>query len=299
MAFAKGRTLNETVPSVKYIGVGVVGVTGVNPDAKELGSLLGFDPQEEPSYTGETTLPDGSKKRYSRAEFVLRTVPDSSNGIDMATRMGLFLRDQYRYNRDQTKIQVIDRFGNTAWVTKDELQTHAIPVYKNGRPARLHPDYRPCYFGEENLTEFLKAYLGIPSAYYLSNSQWVLSDNADDCVARLEHIKDAFTGDFSEIRNLWRSFPDGRVRVLFGVRTAQDGRQYQAVYDRVFLRVNNSRLDRFESQLKSDKESGRAPNCEYRVCPLQEYIIDGTDLSMSVPQGDNPFGDPADNPYFD
>lgn len=65
---------------------------------------------------------------------------------------------------------MIDKYGRATWVTPEQLKGHVIPLDKNGNPLQIDADYRPAYEGEENLTNFIKAYLNIPNP--MSPCQW-------------------------------------------------------------------------------------------------------------------------------
>ena len=297
MAFATGQVSKEPGVVSRYIGVGSVQVVAINPNKKELEELFGTEIENEPVYIG-TQEQDGKSIRFARLDLVLKTVPENNNGIETVNRMSMFIRDQYRYNRDQTKIQVIDKFGRTAWVTKEELQSHTIPTYSTGRKANLDADYRPVYQGEEDVTNFFKAFLNIPSPMVYKNKEWVMADNLDECVARFDNIAKTFAGDFKEFVEVWKLQQHNKVKVLYGIRTTSEGKQYQTFYTRMFLRNSQSNYDRLEDDVKATQESGALSTSEFRVVPLQEYIVDSTPLEQSVPTGANPFGDPNDNPFF-
>lgn len=298
MAFSKGAVSTEGLSIPRYIGVGSVNVVGVNPNKAEFEKLFNTTLDEAPVYVGTQDQKDGSKVKYARIEFILHTDPETNNGIDTNARMSLFVRDQFRYNRDSTKIQVIDKYGRTAWVTKDELDKHEIPTYSNGNKANLDADYRPCYQGEEDLTNFFKAFLNIPSPMVYKNNTWVPADNLEDCLARFDNIKNLFNGDFSEIKTAWELQQTNKVKVLFGIRTNDEGKQYQTFYTRMFLRNSQTSFDRLEADVKSTQEAGGLSTSEFRICPLQEYVVESTNLESNNSDAANPFGNPAENKFF-
>lgn len=297
MAFSSGQVSKEASSIARYIGVGSVQVVGICPTKAELEKLFNTTLDKDPEYTG-TRDDNGKTIQYARIDVVLHTVPENNNGIDVTTRMGLFVHNQYRFNRDQTKIQVIDIYGRTAWVTEEELKNHTIPTLSNGNKANLDPDYRPCYRGEEELTEFFRAFLNIPNPMVYKNNQWVPAENLEECRARFDHIDNLFKGDFSEIKTVWDLQKQNKVKVLFGVRTADDGKQYQAFYTRMFLRNGQSNFDRLQANVTAAKESGAYPTTEFAVVPLQEYKVESSDLSQNNTGATDPFGKPADNPFF-
>ena len=209
----------------------------------------------------------------------------------------MFIRKEYRFNKDKTKVQVIDKYGRTAWVTKEQAQNHEIPVYNNGKPANIDKDYRPAYVGEEDITNFLKLFLGIPNV-----EKWVkneetgrrevvgLVDNPEDCECRLENIEDYFKGKFNEIKDAINLMPNNKIKALFGVRTTDEGKQYQDVYTRKFLSNAVSVYDKLSEDVQSAKDNGAYPNTEFVIADLQEYTVQATNFNnTNNDNGDMPF----------
>ena len=160
MAFGKTQVSKEATEIKRYTGVGSVFVVGVNPNKAELEKLYDRELDKDPEYITEK---DGVTS--ARIDFIIKTDPTAkcNNGIELLTKFSMFIRNEYRFNKDKTKVQVIDKYGRTAWVTKEQAKNHEIPVYNNGKPANIDKDYRPAYVGEEDITNFLKVFLGIPN----------------------------------------------------------------------------------------------------------------------------------------
>ena len=297
MAF--GKTSETSVgggSTRRYVGVGTVGVLGVNPSQMELGKMLGRQGDKEPEYVG-TCVIDGKDVRWARVDIIVRAEGADNNGIEMTTKLGFFLRKEFRFSRDRQKTQVIDKYGQTAWVTREQLQAHEIPVYSNGMPANLDKDYRPCYIGEEMLTAFIKTYLGIRERRFLEPG-----GNPDECECRLDSIERYFSGDVTELRDAIAMRPRNKVKVLFGARESADGRIYQDFFDRAFLRPFQTDYSWLGKELKRVMDAGVYPNVVFEACPLKEHVVEATDLSKpaELPFGD-PFGEAAKvtNPWDD
>lgn len=297
MAFAAGQESKEAAVFPRYTGIGSVKVIAINPNKEAVNEFFQSNIETEPVYIGTQEV-DGKQVQFARIDFVLHTVPEANNGIDMKTRMSLFIRNQFRHDRNNTKIQVIDKYGRTAWVTKEDYESKNIPTYSNGAKANIDADYRACYVGEEELTNFYRAFLNIPNPMVYKNNRWVPADNIEECRARFDNIANLFKGDFSELVNAWKYQQNNKVKVLFGVRTTSEGKQYQTFYTRMFLRNSANSYDRLEQNVKSTKEAGGLPTSEFLIAPLQEYVVNSTPLENSQPTGDNPFGKPEDNPFF-
>ena len=295
MAFSKGVESKE-VEFKLYTGVGTVQVVAVNPTKDKLEAIYGRTFDNDPAYVSEVTVGEGNKVLNARIDFIIKTVADKCDGIDYVTKMPFFIQKEYRYNRDKTKVQVIDKYGRTAWVTVEQAKAHEIPVYKNG-PANIDKGYRPAYHGEEELTNFIKAYLNIPNVMKYVNNTWVMVDKPEDCEARLESIDEYFKGNFKELRDVIALQPNNKVKVLFGVRTADDNKQYQAVYNQMFLKNNITDYSKLDADLQERKAAGAYPTTEFTVGDLKEYDVESTDLSNSDAAGDMPF--PAGGPSWD
>ena len=293
MAFGKAQVSKEATEIKRYTGVGSVFVVGVNPNKAELEKLYDRELDKDPEYLTEK---DGVTS--ARIDFIIKTDPTAkcSNGIELLTKFSMFIRNEYRFNKDKTKVQVIDKYGRTAWVTKEQAKAHEIPVYKNG-PANIDKDYRPAYVGEEDITNFLKLFLGISNV-----EKWVkneatgrrevvgLVDNPQDCECRLENIEDYFKGKFNEIKGAINLMPNNKIKVLFGVRTTDEGKQYQDVYTRKFLSNTVSVYEKLAEDVQENKDKGVYTNTEFVIADLQEYTVQATNFNnTNNDNGDMPF----------
>lgn len=289
MAFSKGTESKEGNAVKRYIGVAPVFVLAVNPNKAELEKLYNTQLENDLEYLSEVEVgEDKHKVQNVRLDFIVKTDAEKCGGIEFTTKVPFFIRKEYRYNRDKTKVQVIDKYGRTAWVTVEQAKAHEIPVYKNG-PANIDKDYRPAYSGEEELTKFIKAYLNIPNVMKYVNNTWVMVDNPEDCEARLENITEYFNGNFKELRDVIALQPNNRVKVLFGVKTTDDNKQYQAVYNQMFLKNITTDYSKLDENLQERKAAGAYPTTEFTVCDLKEYNVESTDLSNSGAADDMSF----------
>lgn len=292
MAISKGKESTEGSDFKRYIGVAPCFIQAVNPDKLTLEKTYDRELEEEPSYVGEVDV-DGEKIKNVRITFLAK--PDVE-GFDIAPiSVSLFVQNRYRYNKDKTKVQVIDKYGRTAWVTVEQAKNHEIPVYSNG-PANLDKDYRPAYVGEEDLTNFIKAYLNIPDVmrYNQNESKWYLVDNPEDSECRLDNIAKYFTGDVKEVSDAISLQPTNKVKILFGVRTGNDGRQYQAVYSNMFLRNSVKNYSKLDKDLQERKNAGAYSTTDFEVCDFKEYSVNSTvfnDTPSEAPA--NPFAVPG------
>lgn len=301
MAFATGSESTEGNVVKKYIGVGSVGVLAVNPNKETLEKLYNTTINDDPSYLSEVEVgPKGDKHTVPqvRIDFIVQTDPEKCNGIDMKTKIPFFITKEVRYNRDRSKVQVINKYGETTWLPIENAKSGTVPANLSWfEPA----DFRPAYIGEEDLTGFLKAYLNIPNkSYRKSNGEVVELPNKADAEARLDKIENYFKGDYSELREAISLQPKNRVKGLFGVRTTEDGKQYQAVYVQKFLKNSVTDYSKLDAELQDRKAAGAYPTTEFEVCDLKEYTIEPTDFNNNTTQTESPFDMPVQSsPWFD
>lgn len=286
MAFGKGAESTEG-GFKRYIGIASVKVLALNPNKEELEKLYGRTLENAPEYIGETEVgEDKHKVAQVRLDFIVQADPEKyteadGSPLNFVNRVSLFVRNEYRENKDNTKVQVIDKYGRTAWVSKEDAQNHVIPTYSNG-PANIDKDYRPAYYGEEELIKFLIAYLNIPACQRYVDGKWVMNDASKlpDSEAMIENIPALFKGDFSELRNIIGYQPNNKVKVMFGIRTADDNKQYQTVYTRMFLKNNVTDYSRLDADLAAAREAGSFANTEFDTADLHEYVVVSSSFSQ-------------------
>lgn len=310
MAFGKGQVSTEGGSIKRFIGVASVFIIGVNPAKEELEKLYGRELESAPEYVGEAEVGEEGNKRkvpQVRLDFITKADPEkykdgAGEPLDFISKVSLFIRKEYRYNKDQTKVQVIDKYGNTAWVGVEDAKNHVIPMYSNG-PANIDKDYRPAYYGEEDLIKFLIAYLNIPSPLKFVKDEnkyvWQDATKLPDSEATLEHIEDYFKGDFTEISTILGYQPNNKLKVLFGIRTTDDNKQYQTAYTRMFLKNNVTDYSKLDADVKQTQEAGAMNTSEFDCTDLHEYVVEGTNFAqpaagampfLPAGQGQTPWG---------
>lgn len=273
MAFASGKESTEGNVVKKYIGVAPVFVLAVNPNKKKLEEIYNTSLENDPEYLSKVSI-NGDEVDSVRIDFIVKTDADKC-GVEMITKIPFFLRKEYRFNKDKTKVQVIDKYGRTAWVTVEQAKNKEIPMYSNG-PANLDKDYRPCFVGEEDLTNFIKNYLNIPNVMRYVNNSWVLVDNPEECEARLDSIASYFKNDFSELKTIISLQPKNKIKVMFGVRTTEDNKQYQSVYTQMTLKNSVSDYSKLDKDLQERKANGAYATTEFDTCNIKEYVVEPT-----------------------
>lgn len=301
MAFATGKESTEGVAVKRYIGVAPVYVLAVNPNKAELEKLYDTELENAPEYVGEAEVgQEGNKHKVPqvRLDFIVQADPEKCNGIDMKTKVSFFIKKEVRYNRDETKVQVINKYGETTWLPIENAKNGTIPENLSWFEAA---EFRLAFIGEEELTAFIKAYLNIPNKSYRKKDGTVVElKDKSEAEARLDKIANYFKGDFSELRNVIALQPKNKVKCMFGVRTTDENKQYQAVYTQKFLKNNVTDYSKLEEELQERKANGAYPDTEFSICDLKEYSVEATEFATTTEDdGDLPFaGSESSSPWF-
>ena len=120
--------------------------------------------------------------------------------------------------------------------------------------------------------------------------------NPEECEAGLEKIANYFKGDFSELRDIIALQPNNKVKALFGVRTTDDGKQYQAVYPKV-LRANatDASVAKLDAEIQERKNAGALQTTEFTFGEFKEYTVEPTTFAPDTTTSDMPFA--PDSPW--
>ena len=285
MAFGR---VNESVEGgviKRYVGTAPVFVKAVNPSKNERNKLLNAEIDNEPEYIKEREV-DGTKVRQVIVTFYVK--PDVEEEVIIP--MTFFVDKSYRFNKDKTKVQVIDKYGYSGWATQEEIKNQTKLKSSTGKDLRIATPYRPAYNGEIKLIEFIKYYLNIDEAISYINGEWIPNPKVktEDCECSLDMDK-LFKGDFSEIKEVPTLMPTNKVKVMFGVRTTDEGKQYQAVYTERVLRNGVKDYSEIDKSLQEGKNNGRYSNIEYDIKPFREYTVEATNFDKTESTGDMPF----------
>lgn len=294
MAIKIGKQSEEGVFKL-YKGIAAVNVLAVNPNKAELESLTGRTYDEEPVYRGK----DEDGNETMRVTFYTRTNKNAkvNNGIELVLPITFTLVNARRVGQQSGKIQVIDKFGRTAWVTPAELEAHAVPTYASG-PANIAPDYRPAVVGEEFLINFLIKWLNIPAPANYKDGKWIMKDNTEDSEVALDLAK-LFAGDVSELVEAVNMAREYQVKVAVGIRTTDDGKQYHSVFIREFAKNAVTDYSKLDAAIVDFKNNCGAPSTVFDVNPLHENVVESTQFTAPATEvvGDMPDFTGAQNPW--
>ena len=309
MAISRGNASKEAQEFKRFIGVCPVFVKAVNPNKAEHEKLFNTTLEEAPVYVQDKEDNDGNSYKNVRISVVLQ--PDTEKiGFDMPlVTMPLFITNQKQHGANSGKYQVVDKYGRFAWATEAEISAKEIPTYSNGKKADISNDYRIAYVGEEDLTNFIRVFLCIPSITKWDNNEKCMVPNTDvkpeECECRLdiETFEKFFKGDFSEIKDILGFQPTNKVKVCLGVRTDANGRLFQSVYTKKFISnaaTNYSSLDKaLQADIAYATTHNKALSTEYSAKAVHEYSVTPTTFTASessevTPSSDMPFDDSSD-----
>lgn len=276
-----------------YKGIAAFNIVTVNPSKSELEKLTGRTIEEEPVYRG--TDDDGNT--FMRITFYGKTSPDAkvNNGIDLTLPISFVLTNVERTSMSG-KTQVIDKYGRTVWVTPSELASHAIPQYANG-PANISADYRAAVRGEEQLINFLIKWLNVPGPANYKDGKWVMKDNPEDSEVSL-NLNKIFAGDVNELREIISMVPAYCVKAAVGIRTTDEGKQFQAVFTREFAKNAMTDYSKLDAAITEFQNNGGAPNTVFDINPLHENVVESTQFNNTKEVvGDMPDFTGAQSPW--
>lgn len=291
MAFAKGKETTEATEFKRYYGVAPVRIKGVNMSKAELEALYERSFDNDPVYVADKEI-NGEKVKTVRIEFILQTAEEVCN-INTLYRMSIYLENRPLLNSEGSKVQVIDKYGRTAWVTKEDFKNKNIPMYANG-PARIDSNYRACLIGEETLIKFLKTFLSIPNveSYNNTTKEWKMVTNPSDSEVTFDDIQKFFTGDVEEIRNTIAYQPNNTIKVMVGLKTTDDNKLYPQVLTDEFVNGGSNYYVRLFKAINDKKARGGYPNIEVFEGDIKEYELTPTSFKQEDPLGASIDNDP-------
>ena len=109
---------------VRRPGIGAAKVIAVNPTMTQINDAFGREIfTQEQEYVRDVEY-DGKKFQSADVTFLLKFDPEvkDNNGYGDIHFLTFRIQNRVLTNSDETKIHVIDEFGRTAWVTKEEFE---------------------------------------------------------------------------------------------------------------------------------------------------------------------------------
>lgn len=285
MALSAGKQTIESGSFKMYTGITPVKCKYVCPTKEQLSQITGRDWPKDMAYT--KTTDDGIKQ--ANLSFPM-TVDTKVNGeeVHIMVLQNISIWNAPRYKSDGSKFQVVDKWGNFAWVTEEEYNNHITPLSNNGNKLKIDAsNWRKAYRGEENLMKFLKPRINVEDAFEYKNKEWVLKSDTSNSECRLDNIAKYFDGDFSEIQAGLNLMPENEVKAFLYV-DEYEGKQRQAIA-REYVNLSSNKYNDLEREIQSINDN---KGTNFTLCELKEYVVESTQFSQStveMPQASNPF----------
>jgi len=312
-----------------YVGCDSFTVLGINPTKEELAKIFNTNPErlKEQTYIQDNVKTMNSKGEESQGKELtikvyIKSVSNAGkspmiNSISFKIKEGVFIGSK------TGKHQVIDKYGQTAWVTEDEFKNKAIPVYENGSKSNISKDYRHTYYGEAEFINFVKAWLGIENPIikddYDNNEKkykiikWKEGEDLEACKVNIpiEEWKQLFNGNFKSIKELVDGREQFKFKAFAGISNGEKG-SFQTISKNVLRNDASSfALNKVKKELMQDtytqfyyeyeiEENGEKKkvreipnflkNVKIDIKPTDENQIDEVnDTDTSIKSDDLPF----------
>ena len=286
MAFGTGSESSESgVGFDKFIGVAPYFVIGVNPNAEGLKKIYpSRENIEEPSYI-YAKEDDPVKGMF--VTFYIKTNKDHKecNGVEVITRASYLIKGEPFTNKDKTKVQCINNYGDTIWLTPEQLKTKSLPEYAVNS-SFITEGLRPAFIGEADLVNFLKTYINIPNSRNYKDGNWVSKTGEDlqkaVCGFSMEEVKQILSGNVSTIKSAIKLQPNNQIKFLTGVRTTDSNKEYQEVFSKYPMKLRVTDYKKLDTEITSAKDSGAFSNTTFGVFPykFQKYEVDSTSFTQ-------------------
>ena len=275
---------NSNFESQKYIGVAALQVLAVNPDMKKLNEL-GINVTEEPVYVREYQVDEDPNKTRNYMNLRLLCCID-----DLPERplISLYFKlyPEGRLNGDNTKAQIMDKYANSAWATKDEIKGKKLPEYAKNK---MDEDFHIAHRGEAEIMKFMHMYLSIKNyvTWDKNLNEWVKAKNPGHCY--IENWKALCNGDITEIEEGFKQRPDNLLRVVLGVRTDDNNKTYQCFipddyiyYGAKVIEENGKRVFKGAQKVIDNWQSGdRNQNETYEPTKVRPYNVVPTEVEKN------------------
>ncbi len=267
-AVAAGRETTESTSKV-HRGVATVSLVDINPNKEELGKIFNTDIEKDPEYI----YPKDDGTTSIRINLVMKTLPDLSNGIESIKSVNYFISNKPRTGKNGTKVQVINAYGDTAWLTKEEFEAKNAPSYN---PEYCTKGMRVAFTGEEEITMFIKKFMNIPNYSFLkADGERAIHDKPELCECQLSEIPKYFQGNISELKSALMSRKDNKIKLLFGAKVTDDNKIYQDVFARYPMHPNTRNYSRLTKNIEDSAAAGAFPNTDFGSDPYEfkEYVL--------------------------
>ena len=255
----------ESTGFVNYMGIAPRIILGVNPTNKELGIIYGREFEgDEPSYVKDVEVEDKVVRRVS-LKFIGKTiysVAHPTEELDVILNNTFVIEKSFNISDAKGTFQVIDDFGQSCWITKEQYQNKQVPQYSNG-PAKIDTaTWRAAYKGEVDFVNFLRVLFNITdlkvwssTAGFVDNPK-LKDDKSQAAFWKKEDTEKLLKGDFKELKAAVAKVPNNIVINYFYTETNSDNRVFMKMLPDVTLKPHfsmNSCIKAFSKRLSQMK----------------------------------------------
>lgn len=223
--FGKGTEAGEGFELKLYTGVENFSVVGVNPTHEELKEIYG-DRAKEPEYISVNE--DG--KTQVRIELRLDNKAEEGEP-SIKTPITFYVTKQGKTSTTGKDL-FINLYGQNAWLPQDGSIPDNMKWFDT-------TGMRKAFDGEVQVIEFIRNILNLPNPDKSSNKKEAESQFS---VADWEKM---FAGDVSALRGILLPAPN-KIGLLLGVKTVDNGKIYQDVFNRSTLRQWSKTTGKFD-----------------------------------------------------
>lgn len=205
-------------------GANFVYVKAIAPTVEEMKNVLSF---EEPKAPKESVDTDAEGNTRVRIDLWLSNLEN-----DFLYRESFFI----------TKKPVESKTGKFQYVNNSAQFCYADATEGPTYEWYSKDGMRKAFDGEEQFMNFIRVWVNHKGG---KNGEQLYFDNWDAI----------FTGNFGEIKGILKMTNDGEpncVGMLFGVKTTDDGKQYQASYRKLYVRPYQNAASEFQKSLNDE-----------------------------------------------
>ncbi|MDJ1497811.1 hypothetical protein QNI19_33025 [Cytophagaceae bacterium DM2B3-1] len=236
----------ESVRREHYVGILLAYVEAINPtDAERI--EMGIVTQE--SLDSGRTKPVNYREedgRY-RIDFWLKGKDES--GRDVRVRHSLFVKNEDARPSTVGNIQVINQQGKTAYIPQVFFEKGKSP-YEDWFSA----PFQRARVGEAELLHFVNA--------------WMNKKTEDKAVVL--DFASISKGNLKQLHQILQSDKASYVKIMLGVRIADDGRRFQTVFPRLVMPSWTINYERLHKELVNYLSNAQSRN-DYGVTPDMAY----------------------------
>ncbi len=230
----------------QYIGVLLAYIEAINPtDAERI--EMGIITQDSLD-TGKVRPVNYREEdgRY-RLDFWLKGKDEQ--GKDVRVRHSIYIKNEESAPSKTGNIQVVNQLGKTAYIAQEFYSKGKSP-YEDWFTA----PFQRTRVGEADLVQFINS--------------WI-NKKAEEPAMTIDFAS-ITKGNLKPLHQILQSDKASYIKVMLGVRIADDGRRYQTVFPRVIMPAWTINYERLHKELVNYLSNAQARN-EYGITPAMLY----------------------------